>query len=98
MNILKTKERCIRSLLFISSVSATLIVIFIIFFLFLEGHEVFSEIGFGEFLLGKEWVPISISPRFGIIPLVTGTILVTIGALLFSVPLGIACAIFTAKI
>jgi phosphate transport system permease protein len=98
MNIFELKERCIRSLLFISSVSATLIVIFIIFFLFLEGHEVFSEIGFGEFLLGKEWVPISISPRFGIIPLVTGTILVTIGALLFSVPLGIACAIFTAKI
>ena len=47
-----------------------------------------------EFVLGKEWYPTAEPvPLFGVWPLITGTLLVTLGAILFALPLGLATAI-----
>lgn len=53
----------------------------------------------GSFVNGREWFPTS-KPvfQFGILPLITGTFLVSFGAILFALPLGLACAIFMAEI
>jgi phosphate transport system permease protein len=52
-----------------------------------------------EFVLGKEWYPTAEPiPLFGVWPLILGTLIVTFGAILFAVPLGLATAIFLAEV
>jgi phosphate transport system permease protein len=47
-------------------------------------------------LLGGEWQPVSSNPRYGLLPLFIGSLKVTLVSLLFSAPLGILAALFTA--
>lgn len=52
-----------------------------------------------EFVLGREWYPTAEPiPLFGVWPLILGTLIVTFGAILFAVPLGLATAIFMAEV
>lgn len=58
-----------------------------------------KKISLNSFIRGIEWFPTS-KPvaQFGILPLITGTLLVSLGAILFALPLGLACAIYMAEI
>jgi phosphate transport system permease protein len=47
-------------------------------------------------LLGTEWQPVSERPRFGLIPLLVGTLKITLIALLFAAPIAILAALFSA--
>lgn len=58
----------------------------------------FEEVGFKEFLTSTRWNPTSSNPGYGILSLIVSTLLVTIGSLIFSVPLGIACAAYLAEV
>ena len=58
-----------------------------------------EKITFGEFFGGTKWYPTSTpAPIFGLIPLLLGTLLVSIGAIVLSLPFGIAVAIYMAEI
>jgi phosphate transport system permease protein len=46
-------------------------------------------------VLGKEWQPVSLKPRFGILPLLLGSFKVTLIALLFAAPIAIFAAVYT---
>lgn len=50
-----------------------------------------------DFITGLEWNPTGSSPRYGILPLVLSTILVTLGAMVIAIPLGIGTAAFIAE-
>jgi phosphate transport system permease protein len=65
-----------------------------------SGHLVpVRNITLKEFIFGKEWYPTSEPvPAFGIWPLIAGTLMVTLGAILFALPLGLATAIFLAEV
>ena len=53
----------------------------------------------GEFFLGDEWFPTATpAPLFGIVPLVMGTLWVSLAAILFALPLGMAVAIYIAEL
>lgn len=53
----------------------------------------------GEFFLGDEWFPTATpAPLFGIVPLVMGTLWVSLAAILFALPLGMAVAIYLAEL
>ena len=53
----------------------------------------------GDFFGGKEWYPTaSPSPQYGLLPLLLGTIWVSLGAILLSLPFGIAVAVYLAEI
>ncbi len=65
-------------------------------FLFANGLPAVSEIGVGEFLLGKRWRPGE--NLFGIFPMIVGSIYATLGAVLIGVPIGVLTAVFMAKI
>lgn len=53
----------------------------------------------GEFFLGDEWFPTATpAPLFGIVPLVLGTLWVSLAAILFALPLGMAVAIYMAEL
>jgi phosphate transport system permease protein len=57
----------------------------------------FSEVSVGEFLTGLDWSP-GITPReFGVIPLVYGTVIVTIGASAIALPIGLLTAIYLSE-
>jgi phosphate transport system permease protein len=47
-------------------------------------------------LTGKKWLPVSDNPRYGLVPLIIGTIKITLIAILIAAPLGILAALFSA--
>jgi phosphate transport system permease protein len=81
---------------FLAALSAILIVFLIGLFVIQQGIPALRTIGIFKFLFGTVWRP-GIG-EFGILPMIVGSIYVTIGALLLSAPLGIACAIFLAEV
>lgn len=81
-------------LLAVSSL-AVLIIFLIIFFILLRSWDSIDVIGLKEFLLGTHWLPSS--GDYGALPLVAGTLLVTLGAMVFAVPIGLACAIYISE-
>ena len=72
-----------------------LAVALICFFLFVNGFPAMKEIGLKNFLLGKVWKPGN--KKFGIFPMILGSIYVTAGALVIGVPIGILMAFFMAR-
>lgn len=79
--------------------SASIVILALIFiFLLKDGLPLFREYSIVDFLSGRTWHPISEPPIFGILPLIAGSMLVTIGAAAISVPLGIGCAVYIAEI
>lgn len=48
----------------------------------------------GEFLTGTDWGPLYNPPHYGVLPLVCGTMLVTVGALVVAVPLAVVVALY----
>jgi phosphate transport system permease protein len=78
--------------------ASILLVVLIFLFLLREGLSVFKFTSLKDFLLGENWYPISDPPRFGILPLILGSLLVTLGALILSIPLGIGAAVFISEV
>jgi len=94
----RCRERLIESAIRLCGVSSIAIVALIFLFLIKEGLGLLMTMPLAEFLGGQRWHPISEPPRFGILPLILGSLAVTAGATILSVPLGIASALFIAEI
>lgn len=65
-----------------------------------NGHNIkVKDITVSDFIFGRQWYPTTEPiPSYGIWPMIIGTLMVTFGALLFAIPLGIATAIFMAEV
>lgn len=94
---LKIRENIIRAAWFVCAIFAVVTIFFILAFLFYDAYPAFLEIGVVPFLTGPVWDPTGSPPEYGIYPLIVGTLLVTFGAMLLAVPLGIASAIYLAE-
>jgi phosphate transport system permease protein len=66
--------------------------------LFRDGYSIFETVGVLNFLFGSTWAPASVVPSYGISALIIGTLLVTLGAMIFAVPLSIGCAIYISEL
>jgi len=75
--------------------SAIVFVALIFIFLLREGLPTLTEVPLGD-LLARRWYPIE--SHFGILPLITGSLLITLGAALIAIPFGVGTAIFIAEI
>ena len=75
--------------------SAIVFVLLIFFFLMREGLPALAEVKLSD-LFSTRWYPIE--NYFGILPLITGSIIVTLGAMLIAVPFGIGTAVFLSEI
>ncbi|MBK7174176.1 MAG: phosphate ABC transporter permease subunit PstC [Bacteroidales bacterium] len=64
------------------------------------GHTIkVKDISLRDFIFGQQWYPTSEPiPSYGIWPMIVGTLMVTLGALLFAIPLGIATALYMAEV
>ncbi|HEY7792762.1 MAG TPA: phosphate ABC transporter permease subunit PstC [Gaiellaceae bacterium] len=65
--------------------------------LFVPAFEFFQEISIVDFLTGTNWSPLFEPPSFGVLPLVSGTLLVTTIASLVAMPLGLGAAIYLSE-
>lgn len=84
-------EWVIENLIRLSGISAVLIIILIFFFLLREGVPAFFAKPIGEFF-SVRWYPVE--EMFGILPLLVGSFLVTVGAVVIAVPLGLTTAVY----
>ena len=94
----KLKEFIIEKLILMCGLASIFFVILIFLFLLKEGLAVFKTVTPASFIFGKSWYPISEPPQLGILPLILGSLFVTLGAALISVPIGVACAIYIAEV
>jgi phosphate transport system permease protein len=94
----KLKEFIIEKLIFLCGISSIIFVILIFVFLVKEGIIFLKYVSIKEFIIGKNWYPLANPPQFGILPLIVGSLLVTLGAMIISIPMGIACALYIAEI
>ncbi|MFO8018349.1 MAG: phosphate ABC transporter permease PstA [Promethearchaeia archaeon] len=92
------KESVITKLLLISAVFATIIVFLIILFLFFQAGDFFQSISLVKFLFTNNWRPTYDPPGYGAFAIILGSFLVTFGAIVIAIPLGIFCAIFISEI
>jgi phosphate transport system permease protein len=89
------REKPITLLVRISGYSSILFVTLILLFLVREGLPTLGETPINS-LLGTRWYPIE--NLYGILPLLGGSLIVTIGAMLIALPLGIGTAVFIAEV
>ncbi|MFN2112789.1 MAG: phosphate ABC transporter permease subunit PstC [Anaerolineales bacterium] len=89
------KEFAINLLIKLAGYSAILFVGMIFLFLALEGIPALQEVPLRE-LFADRWYPIE--DYFGVLPLIGGSLLITIGATLIAVPFGIGTAVFLSEI
>ena len=92
------KEKTIKTVFFFTAFFAVIVVAFILLFLLRDGYRIFLQVGIFDLLFGTAWTPTAVVPSYGIFPLIVGTLLVTIGAMVFAVPLSIGCAIYISEL
>ncbi|MBN2510642.1 MAG: phosphate ABC transporter permease subunit PstC [Spirochaetales bacterium] len=100
-----TWELLVRGVLALSAAVSVFSVIAMTVFILLEGLPLFFSSqgpydppGVFDFLFGTEWYPTDTVPKYGILPFITGTLIVTAGSIVISVPVGIAVGIFISEI
>ncbi len=89
-------DRSSRTLLLLSAFLSLVILAAIAVYTFKSALPALQQIGLWDFLFGKAWHPDY--DEFGILPMIVGSIVVTLGALIIAVPLGIGCAILLAEV
>ena len=91
----KNKEK-IMQLVFLAAACASIaLVAMICCFLFANGLPTIGKIGVSDFLLGQKWRPNN--DIYGILPMIMGSLYVTLGACITGVPIGILTAVFMAR-
>lgn len=98
-------EAVVRVVLFLCSVVAIVTTVGIVLSVLFESIRFFGRISFWDFLFGVQWSPqmairtdqVGASGAFGIIPLFTGTLYITLIALVIAMPIGLLSAIYMAE-
>jgi phosphate transport system permease protein len=93
----KIRERAIETVLFLAASSSVLITASIMVILVYESLGFFSQVSIVEFLTDTMWTPLFADPRYGILPLLSGTLTSTMVGLLVAVPLGLTAAIYLSE-
>lgn len=93
----KSLEKIMKNVFFISATISILSIILICIFIFSEGIPFIKNYGLKNFILGKHWKPSDTPPSYGILPMILGSIYLTIGAVIIGVPIGILTATYLAK-
>jgi phosphate transport system permease protein len=87
-------ERVIVGLLAACAFLSVLTTIAIVLSLIEPTIEFFQDVDVWEFLSGTDWAPLFEPPRFGVLPIVVGTLMTTVCALAIALPFGLGTAVF----
>ncbi len=69
----------------------------IVAILIFESIGFFREVPLFDFITGTEWTPLFSDPKFGVLPLITGTLLITVIASIVAIPVGLGSAIYLSE-
>jgi phosphate transport system permease protein len=90
-------EWVIERVLFLCAALSVATTIGIVLVLAVESVSFLQEVSIVEFLTGTEWTPLFANKRFGVLPLVTGTLLVAAIAMVVALPMGLLAAIYLSE-
>ena len=90
----KLKESLIEKALFMSAFITVLTTLGIIWVLFAESFSFFKEVSLINFFTDTQWTPLFAQKHFGILPLLTGTLLITFIAIAVALPIGLSIAVY----
>ncbi|HSJ15069.1 MAG TPA: phosphate ABC transporter permease subunit PstC [Longimicrobiales bacterium] len=91
------QERGVGVVLIAFSSVSILTTLGIVAVLLFESIAFFQEVSPVEFLTSRRWTPLFVEKHFGILPLLTGSLLIAAGAALVALPLGLAAAIYLSE-
>ena len=93
----KIKEKIIDFILRATALITILTTVGIIWVLLSESLEFFKEVSIIDFVTDTQWTPLFANKHFGILPLISGTLLTTIIAISVSLPVGLTIAIYLSE-
>jgi phosphate transport system permease protein len=91
------KEKAIESLLLFAALTSVAITVGIVGILVYESTAFFQQVSLWEFFTDRQWTPLFSEPHYGILPLVSGTLVTTAVALALAVPMGSLIAIYLSE-
>ncbi len=95
----RLKESAIKAFFFTNGILAVIILLGIFAFLFITAVPAFREINIVEFFTSKDWNPTSpVQEKYGIVSMIASTFMVTLGALVIAVPIGIGVAAYLSDV
>jgi phosphate transport system permease protein len=90
-------EQLIQLVLFAAALVSVATTIGIIFAIALPTIEFFSNVNPAKFFTNTDWSPLFEPPSYGVLPLIAGTLMITLIALVVAVPLGVGAAIYLSE-
>ncbi|MFA4992382.1 MAG: phosphate ABC transporter permease subunit PstC [Candidatus Omnitrophota bacterium] len=95
---MRIKEKVYKWVFTVLAFASLFFLVGIVIVLFKEGTPIFKEVGFFKFIFGRKWYPTHDPADFGILPLILGSLWVTVGASLVCIPLGVGSALYLHEI
>jgi phosphate transport system permease protein len=97
-NRLQIADKLVPAILFLCASVSVITIFTIIYALFSESIHFFKQVSLFKFLTGTEWYPLAgEGKKFGVLPLLSGTLLVTAIACLVAIPIGLGSAIYLSE-
>ncbi len=93
----QVKEKAIESLLLFAALTSVAITLGIVGILVYESASFFRQVSLWEFVTDRQWTPLFSEPHYGILPLISGTLVTTGVALALAVPMGSLIAIYLSE-
>jgi phosphate transport system permease protein len=97
LRAIRMREKAVEFLLFLCAASSVFITLAIVGVLLYESFAFFQQVSILEFLTGTVWTPLFANPQYGILPLLSGTLLSTVVALGVAGPLGLVVAVYLSE-
>lgn len=94
----KLKSFLITRFIFFNGIISIIVLTLILIFLVYNSFKFFSDYPFFQFLTGTKWAPTSTIEKFGLVPLLLGSTLITVGAIVIALPLGVGAAIYIGEL
>ncbi|MBI2846397.1 MAG: phosphate ABC transporter permease subunit PstC [Chloroflexi bacterium] len=91
-------EKIMELFIFGNGVLAIVVLVGIFGLLLKEGLPIFAHTPFWRFLFGDKWYPVSSPPTFGILPFLVASLMITVGAIIIALPVGVATAAYLAEV
>ena len=91
------RERFIEAVLFLMAFASVAITLAIVAMLVKESYAFFQHVSIWDFLTDTQWTPLFDDAHYGILPLVSGTLVSSTVALLVAIPLGTIIAIYLSE-
>lgn len=93
----KIKEAIVEKTLLFSALITIAVTVGIILVLSIEAIRFFKDVSIVDFLTDDQWTPLFTDKHFGILPLLSGTLLTSFIAIAFAVPVGLSISIYISE-